>query len=236
MNTHESIRESIAAYALDALDPDERRRVQQDLLEHLPGCADCSATMRELREVADELATGVDPVAPSRELEQRLLDAVRGEPRARTQPARRSRFMARIAVAAVVVGLAGSVALNVSYVVGADRAERDRIALAAMTHPDARTVALRGDAGSVLLVYRPQAQPLLVASGLPAPPAGRVYELWFLDGATPVPVRTFVPNDGRIVLELPKDPSAFRGAAITIEEGFVTAPTTDPVYAGTIAT
>ena len=238
MTSHESIRESIAAYALDALDPGERRRVEHDLLEHLPGCAECSATMREFRETAGRLAMGVEPVAPSRDLEQRLIDAVRGEPRARPVPVlpRRSRFAARIAIVAAVIGLAGSVAVNVSYVRRLDQAERERAALAAVTHPDARTIALRGESGSALIVYRAQAQPLLVATGLPDPPAGRVYELWFLDGATAVPIGTFVPKEGRVVLELKKDPSSFRGAAITIEERFVTAPTTDPVYAGTIAT
>ncbi len=240
MNTHDRIREGIAAHTLLALDEDERRRVEQELLEHLPGCAECSAAMREFREAAGDLALGVDPVPPSGELDERLLSAVRGEPRKRQATpivSRRRRLAGRAGVAAAVVALVASAALNVALVQRVDEADRDRAALAALvdaaSDPRVRSVALRGEAGSVVLVYRPEASAVLVAEALGAPPAGHVYELWFLDGSA-VPVETFVPEEGRVVLALPKNPTGFRGAAITIEKGFVQKPTVEPLYSATL--
>jgi anti-sigma factor RsiW len=66
---HDGIRQMIAAFVLDALDPDERGRVDRELLEHLPGCDECLALMRDLREVGGELALGAGAAAVSPTLE-----------------------------------------------------------------------------------------------------------------------------------------------------------------------
>ena len=60
-----------AAYAVDAVDETERARFEA----HLPGCADCTAQVQELRESAVVLSAGLE-VAPPVDLRRRVLDAV----------------------------------------------------------------------------------------------------------------------------------------------------------------
>jgi hypothetical protein len=50
--THDEIKELLGAYALDAVDPDERTEVEA----HLPGCEDCRDEVREHLEVASHLS------------------------------------------------------------------------------------------------------------------------------------------------------------------------------------
>ena len=64
---------SAPAYALGALDPDERAA----FAAHLAGCADCRAEVRAYEEVATLLAAAVPPVAPPPALRARVVDAAR---------------------------------------------------------------------------------------------------------------------------------------------------------------
>jgi len=57
IDSHEELQELLGAYALDAVDADERGRVE----DHLRGCARCRAEVEQHREVAAQLAyTGAD--------------------------------------------------------------------------------------------------------------------------------------------------------------------------------
>lgn len=64
-----------APYALDALDPGERRRFEK----HLAGCGRCTAEVRELAEDAVRLAWSAAVPAPAA-LRERVLAAVRTTP------------------------------------------------------------------------------------------------------------------------------------------------------------
>ena len=61
--------EQTAPYALGALDDDERASFE----EHLATCAQCTAEVRELQEVAGLLATAAKPVSPPASLRDRIL-------------------------------------------------------------------------------------------------------------------------------------------------------------------
>jgi anti-sigma-K factor RskA len=65
--------EHTAPYALGALDDSDRAAFE----EHLATCAVCKAEVRELREVAGLLATGVAQVAPPPSLRARILSDAR---------------------------------------------------------------------------------------------------------------------------------------------------------------
>ena len=57
IDSHEELQELLGAYALDAVDADERGRIE----DHLQGCARCRAEVEQHREVAAQLAyTGAD--------------------------------------------------------------------------------------------------------------------------------------------------------------------------------
>jgi anti-sigma-K factor RskA len=238
MRDHEAIRQSIAAYALDALDPDERAAIEHDLVAHLPGCEECSALLRDFREVASELALGASPRAVSPESERRLFAAVRSDHAALARPGRRRGFLMRIAAVAAVLALGASLSLNGVLASRSHRSDASAARLAAavsvLGNPRAKNVALRGRQGSLLLVYGPGARAVLIGRQMPAPPRGRVFELWLLRGGETLPVGTFSPTGGRLVLPLNINVSTARGVAVTIESRFVRAPTTAPVYAGSL--
>jgi anti-sigma-K factor RskA len=238
MRDHEAIRQSIAAYALDALDSDERAAIEHELVAHLPGCQECAAMLRDFREVGSELALAAAPRAVSAESERRLFAAIRSDQAALARPARRRGFIVRITAVAAVVALAASLSLNGVLVSRSHRSDASAARLAAavsvLGDPRAQNVALRGRRGSLLLVYGPGARAVLIGRQVPAPPRGRVFELWLLRGGRTLAVRTFSPSDGRVVLPLELDVSTAKGVAVTIEMGFVRAPTTAPVYAGSL--
>ncbi|MEV5175563.1 anti-sigma factor [Streptomyces flaveolus] len=81
-----------APYALDALDPGERRRFEK----HLAGCDRCAAEVRELAEDAVRLAWSAAAPAPPA-LRERVLTAVRSTPQepARSRAGARDRASAR---------------------------------------------------------------------------------------------------------------------------------------------
>jgi hypothetical protein len=72
-------------------------------LDHLQGCPLCRSRLDELSESADQLLFAYRPVDPPPGFEQRVLGRLGAE---RTRPHRRSRLLALVAAAAVVVGLA----------------------------------------------------------------------------------------------------------------------------------
>jgi anti-sigma-K factor RskA len=96
-----------AAYALDALDPDEAEAYER----HLGQCEECREQLAELNGAAASLAFGTVAPAPPARLRASILDTAAAE-RANVVPLLRRRWVARgLAVAAaaaacVVVGLA----------------------------------------------------------------------------------------------------------------------------------
>lgn len=238
MRDHEEIRQQIAAYALDALGAAERAAAERALIEHLPGCEECSAAMLEFREVAGALALGAAPRGAPEGLEARLLGTIRREahPTVEPAPARGRAFRAAMVAAAVALG--ASAALNAALVArvdGLQDRERDlRRAMAVASDPRSRPVTLRGPDGSLVLSLRPDGKASLLGR-IPGPPEGRVFELWLLRDGIPVAVTAFRPRNGIVALEVTVDGAGATGAAITVERAMVAAPTGAPLYAGTIA-
>ncbi|MDA1256230.1 MAG: anti-sigma factor [Chloroflexi bacterium] len=74
--SHETIFSDLPGYALDALDEDARRLVD----EHLTECDDCTTELEELMEGAGNLAFAVPPVSPPEELRDRIRTAIEREP------------------------------------------------------------------------------------------------------------------------------------------------------------
>jgi anti-sigma-K factor RskA len=75
------------------------------------------------------------------------------------------------------------------------------------------------------------------AHGMPALPAGKVYQAWYIrPGANPTPAPTFVPDaSGNGTVTLPVGPEKGLTVAVTIEpEGGSLAPTTKPFLVATI--
>src|SRR5207249_9454703 len=131
MTDHIQIQESIAAYVMHSIDPEDRARTEHELLDHLPGCESCSALMRDLRELSGDLGLAPDPRPVSETGETRVMAAVTGSRPAAVQRAHRVWPRAAAAVAAVAIG--GSVAVNVVVASRSGRADdRARSALSAL--------------------------------------------------------------------------------------------------------
>jgi anti-sigma-K factor RskA len=228
------IHELTAGYALDALDADERRAYE----DHLLGCERCQVELASFWETTEALAVAASGPEPSADLRKRILADARAEPpqvvvpfeprRRRTVPV----LAAAAAIAAVVAIGIGLWASSVSSELDDARAalERERAAAEVLVDPEARTVSLQ--AGDGQLVVNPEGQAVLVLRGLEPAPSGKTYEMWIVEGGTPVSAGLFPGRDGADVVGVDGTVGAGSVVAVTIEKaGGVDAPTTTPIVA-----
>lgn len=257
-------RELIGAWAVDALDPDERALVD-DLLSRDP---DADREARSLRETAAVLAAAVAVPAPDA-VRAAVLAAVEQTPQdgaddaaepaaaphaapahaaptrpgagARTRPgssrpggrpaARRRRPWLTAVVAAAVafaVAVPSTIAWRESQRATELQARADRIT-SLLAEPGAQVLAADVSTGGTAVAVVTDDAALVTATGVDAPGAGEVYQLWVMQDGVPVPDATTGLTDG--VLEISTD--AYRAGdalALTLEpEGGSAAPTTEPV-------
>ncbi|HST46608.1 anti-sigma factor [Jatrophihabitans sp.] len=188
------------AYALDALDDDERAVFEQ----HLAGCPACTEEVRGLRNAAAELSH-LSEAGPPPELRAAVLGAVAQSrplpprvPGARVLPLRRARATALwqgLAAACALIAVAASV-WGYSQHREAQRAQTS-VVQSLLAAPDVRatTTALKQGQGT-LLSSRSEHRLVLIARGLPALPAGRTYQLWLMsETGAPVPGGVFRPDE-----------------------------------------
>ena len=214
-NEHNDLRSLIGAYALDATDALERRRIER----HLPSCEDCSNEVRMLRETAAELAWLPDP----EEASSVVADI------GRRVPSRPRRMTSRIslavaAVAVVVAGVFGGLFVN-------ERNENARFAdvLASAVHQTKLGPQGGFEGHGVLHIAKDEAA--LVLEDLPPAGRDRAYQLWAIEGTTPRSLAV-IEATGRVVQVLDYSGSADR-FALTIEPaGGSPVPTSDPVLVG----
>ncbi len=227
------IHELTAGYALDALDPEERYAYEA----HLPGCEQCQRELASFWETTEALAIATSGASPSPELRERILADVRAEPQVVVpfEPRRRRVVPVLAAAAAVAAVVALGIGLWASHLSGQlddTRAalERERASAEVLVDPAARTVSLQ--AGEGQLVVNPRGQAVLVLHGLDPAPAGKTYEVWIVEGKTPVRAGLFPGRDGADVVGVDGTVGTGNVVAVTIEPaGGVDAPTTTPIVA-----
>jgi len=214
----EDVHDLSAAYALDALDEEERRAFE----EHLRDCERCRLTVADFSETAALMAYGAAEAAPPPALRSRILDEVRRERRV-VVPLRRPRL-----VMGAAAGMAAAIAIGFGLWAASLSGELDRTrgALDVLADPAARTVELEGAAGR--LVVGEDGRAALVVRGLKPAPAGKTYEIWVIEDR-PRPAGLF-DEPGEVVLldrRVPEDATV----AVTVEDdGGVDAPTSQPVF------
>jgi len=225
------IHELTAGYALDALDPEERRAYEA----HLADCERCREELGAFWETTDALAVAASGPAPSEDLRGRILAAARAEPlnvipfeprRSRLAPA----LAAVAAVAAVVALGVGIWATQLSGDLDDARLalERERAAAAVISDPEARTVAL--ESGEGRLVVGPDGNAVLVLDALDPAPAGKTYEAWIIDGEGASPAGLFPGGDDRDLVPVEGTVEPGNVVAVTIEEaGGVEVSENDPI-------
>ncbi|HUF02168.1 MAG TPA: anti-sigma factor [Gaiellaceae bacterium] len=228
--------ELTAAYALDALDPDERRAYE----DHLVGCERCQAELAALWGTTEALAVGASGAEPRPELRERILAAAHAEPQVVVplEPQRRRAVPVLAAAAALAAAIALAVGLwgaGVSSNLDEARSalERERATASILADPGARTVALQ--AGDGRLVVAPDGRVVVVLAGLDPAPEGRTYQLWIVPGgdiAAATSGGLFTGGDAIDVALVNGTVSDGDLVAVTVErEGGVNAPSSDPVVA-----
>jgi hypothetical protein len=231
------------AYALDAVEGRERDRFTR----HLDRCQSCAGEVRGFREVGTALALAV-AVEPPPELRVRVMTAVArtpqeaaSDPRPRpVNPPNAGRIwvpwlsgavaMAGI-VLAVVFGLARA---HTEQQLSQARAQNQAIA-AVLAAPDARLIAQRTSAGGAASVVLDAARHKLVVvtSGLPSLPAGKVYQLWLIGPKKIVSAGLLPPaSSGRTAPVLASGLVGGDKLGLTVERAPGAAqPTTTPILA-----
>jgi anti-sigma-K factor RskA len=208
----EAVHDLTAAYALDALEPEEARGYE----EHLAGCERCREELASLQGAAGALAYAAPPARPPEELRGRILAAARAE-RPNVVPLRPRSWTRPLAVAAAVAACAvvGLAVWNVSLHNRLDRAQE---AL--------RGVPLTGATGSVVVSGGNGA---LVVSNLAPAPAGKTYQAWVIKGGRASSAGTFGGGGRTIVFRLTRPLPAGAVVAVTLEpSGGVEQPTQKP--------
>ncbi len=175
-----------AAYVLAALDAQE----VDPFREHLEECALCRVEVAHLQALAGSLAIGVAPKLAPAGLRARVMATVHAEAellraagheadRPPATPWWRWRLAPALGAATALVAglLIGALAIN-----GSSSATRTQVVQATVLAPGHRATAELRKVGSHVE---------LVVEGLPAPPPGRIYEVW-LERGTQAPEPTDV--------------------------------------------
>ena len=213
------IHELTAAYALDALDPEERLEYET----HLRDCEACQDELASLASVTEALAVAASGPAPRLELRDRVLSAARAEPQTVVplEPRRQRAFPALAAVAAVAAVVALAIGIWASQLSGdLDDArtalENQRRAAAVLADPDARTIALATGEGR--LVVGADGQAALVLGAIGPAPAGKTYEMWVVEGDFAAPAGLFAGEPDADLVAVEGTVGEGDVVAVTIED------------------
>ncbi|EGD40930.1 anti-sigma-K factor RskA (Regulator of sigK) [Nocardioidaceae bacterium Broad-1] len=229
------------AYAVDALDDIERARFE----EHLAVCADCRDEVASLRDSAWTLGSLTD-TAPPPELRDRLLAGIKeirplppetpaihedaAVPAEASSGGRRFGWRT-FAAAAAVLAVVGTGTVAAVELTRDDSSQTMTTAERVLSAKDATTVAvdLPGKARARVVRSVSENRAVLVTSGMPAAPTGKVYELWLQHDEVMVPAGLMpAGSDQTFVLE--GDAADASAAGITVEpEGGSDEPTSAPI-------
>jgi hypothetical protein len=238
--SHEELQALTGAYALDAVEPDEREAMELHLME----CPRCRAEVAEYREVAAFLAhngytapEGLwDRIAGALEEAPPPLDLAPVVPLPRRGPGLRV-AAAVAAVAAVAAGFFGVKVVDLDNKL--DRIESqsalERAAFDAQQDPRSRSVDLVSAPGAppvAEVVLLPDGTAYLIKDRLARLAPDRTWQLWVLGGEQPISAGVLGPRPGIVSFKAAGSPAGFaisnevRGGAIQPSEA---------LYAGTFS-
>jgi anti-sigma factor RsiW len=252
---HEDIVELLGAYALDAVDPDEARLVE----DHLRTCPRCAAEVMEHREVAAMMAHSGAPAPEgiwtriSESLEEtppelRLpLGTPRGSSvvdlgdrrRRRSTPTRWLPAVAAAAAVLVVVGVVAGFALDderptrSTAVAGASL---EQVARDVLNDPDARKVTLTAEESADLAAQAAvdvDGSGYLLGGTLPSLDPSRTYQLWGVSDRVIVSLGVLGSSPGVVAFHVDE---GIHTLVITEEEaGGVPSSSNPPFVAGELS-
>jgi Anti-sigma-K factor rskA, C-terminal/Putative zinc-finger len=247
MTAHDEFQELLGAYALDAVEDDDRLLVE----DHLRTCAACREEVQAHREVAAHLAeAGAAPTQLWGRIAASLHADEGGEGLGTIYPLARPRrrwLPAALAGAAAAVVVAALAVLGWQVHHESGQVDRLRAAVgppsvaraaeAALADPNARLAVLASADGRLQVtgVLEPDGSGYLVrASDLPTLAAGRTYQLWGVVGSQKISLGLLGPAPSVVAFHAGAPVSAL---AITAEAGGgAIQPTSAPVVSGAVRT
>jgi anti-sigma-K factor RskA len=196
--TCDELRPDYVLYAMGVLEEPEKA----ELRAHLDrGCESCTAGMREARQWVPALGASMEGPEPPRSLRNRILAAAGGVPE--TKWHWRTAWQAAAAMAVIAVGAILYDAVRRDQEIDALRQQVSqstaetaslRAAFALLQAPETREVTFGQGTPAPprgRVFFNPSAV-LLIASNLPAPPAGKAYQMWIIPkGGKPAPAGLF---------------------------------------------
>lgn len=244
--THPDLHSLTGAYALDALDDDERRAFEL----HLVDCATCRDEVDGFRATTATLGSAVAEPPPAH-----LKDAVMAEvgrtrqeappaegtaraasvvAREASRPARRAWTERLLVPAAAVMAL---VVAGLSILVGNLNQRIDELSVTSdvadvVAAADLQTwEAELPDGGTARVMYSAsRGEGWFVADDMRPTDEGRVYELWVIDDEGPSPAGLFDAHDGRALHSFTGDMDGVAAMAVTVEPASGSPqPTSDPI-------
>jgi len=229
---HDVLREQVALYAIGALPAAERAAID----EHLKTCAECAGELAATLPVGAALAQAVAQVDPPASLRAAILaDARRSAAStSRTSSFAWAPWLAAAAILVVTVGLgvyANDLRGQIRRLHGELREALARVddgerrvnvalrqvadlqaPLTVLTAPDVRLIAMAGKQAAPSAsgrAYWSRSRGLVMTcANMPPLPPGRIYQLWFVKGKTPVSAGLLAPDANgqlRAVLNTPAD-------------------------------
>jgi anti-sigma factor RsiW len=217
-----------AAYALDALDPEDASEYEA----HLARCERCREELASLSEAAGALAYASEAPPPPPELRARILQQAQRE-RENVVPVR-PRWFAPVAAAAAIAACA-AIGLGIWAASLSGKLDRRSAALSAeqrinavLSDPQATRAAFADDGGT--LVVSRSGDAVLVMNRLAAARPGRTYEAWVASGGNPKPAGIFDGGgDVNVVLLARKVPPNAKVLLTLERDGGTDAPTSQPL-------
>jgi len=216
------------AYALGALDPPERKLFEA----HLGACRICRDAVGSAAVAANAVALTAPREAPPTGSGDRLMALYRQQRGAAVAPAPGSKLAGTAAVLFLLVAMGTGGACYHFF----ERAEElqaqvdDCQRKSILEAPDVQQLSLKPNggfkSGETVVLYSPTKGVVVLAKALPEPAAGKVYKLWFLAGAKPMPMGTFRPGlsiqsspggvDTKFAISEESDPNATEPTAVVL--------------------
>lgn len=236
-------RELLPCYALEALEPDESRRLEK----HLRTCVECRAELEKYRTIGEGLLYALPcPPPPARVRAGLIARLAAAKPQAGLSRVPRWQRIGQWVMGLALVAL---VALNISTVAQLNTMRQQQAALASqltisqkamslVTYHESHTYELSGAAGTVVLNDELHSGALFVW-GLAPLDAAHTYQVWLVqkDGQR-VSGGLFKPEPGQpfvsALVSIPQPLANFTALGVTVEPvGGSPGPTTPRVFGAT---
>lgn len=245
LSERERAAELLGAWAVDAVDPEERALVERVLARD----PELRAEGDELQRVTAELAASL-AVEPPESLREAVLARIAADPSDESSesgapgqsresgtvvPLRRRRWIPAVVAAAAAAAVVVAVTWGISSLGPDGITEQDQHTAVeqVMEDPAAQHfTAELPETGHLEIALGADGTGVLAGQGVPSPGEARAYQLWTIDGdAAPASHGLVEVHDGRVLMPLEGVPAGAT-VAVTVEPaGGSEQPTTEPILA-----